>query len=136
MTLLNEHIFWSYRLAKFEVMSERRGLGRRGFAAFESRLGEHLMDLACGAGEPPPGLSETFPSERWEVMANQNPCRQDVRQRVDLIVGRKMRGDEWNDCLLLPQQVHMPFDSRAPLPKTTPGPLPKGTSSLAGHSAA
>lgn len=45
MQLLNEHLLWSYRLAKFEVGAERRGVGRLSFAKFEEALGTRLIRL-------------------------------------------------------------------------------------------
>jgi hypothetical protein len=45
MGLPADHLFWSYRLAKFEVSAERRGVGRLSFAIFEADLAGHLRNL-------------------------------------------------------------------------------------------
>ncbi len=49
MPLLTEHLLWSYRLAKFEVAAERRGVGRLSFAKFEEALGKKLTSLEPSA---------------------------------------------------------------------------------------
>lgn len=45
MPLPTDHLLWSYRLAKFEVAAERRGVGRLSFARFEEDLATHLAAL-------------------------------------------------------------------------------------------
>jgi predicted amidohydrolase len=43
--LPTDHPLWLYRLAKFEVAAERRGVGRLSFARFEEDLATHLAAL-------------------------------------------------------------------------------------------
>jgi Reverse transcriptase (RNA-dependent DNA polymerase) len=45
VTWPTDHPFWSYRLAKFEMAGEKRGLGRLRFAAFERKLDARLAAL-------------------------------------------------------------------------------------------
>lgn len=52
MTWPTDHPFWSYRLAKFEMARERRGLGRLKFASFERRLDTHLSALRPALESP------------------------------------------------------------------------------------
>jgi predicted amidohydrolase len=65
MTLLNEHIFWSYRLAKFEVASERRGVGRLAFARFEETLGQKLVQLQERTREASSLFRDIDPGAVW-----------------------------------------------------------------------
>ena len=45
MSFPHDHLLWSYRLAKFEVAAERRGVGRLAFAKFEEQLSVSLAQL-------------------------------------------------------------------------------------------
>ncbi|WP_140864877.1 reverse transcriptase domain-containing protein [Myxococcus xanthus] len=45
MPIPQDHLLWSYRLAKFEVVAERRGIGRIGLARFEQNLAENLRKI-------------------------------------------------------------------------------------------
>ena len=65
MPLLNEHIFWSYRLAKFEVASERRGVGRLAFAKFEENLGQRLLELDHSFQDAPSLFKDIDPGAVW-----------------------------------------------------------------------
>ena len=46
MSIPQDHLLWSYRLAKFEVVAERRGIGRLNFARFEQSLARNLKAVA------------------------------------------------------------------------------------------
>lgn len=52
MTWPTDHPFWSYRLAKFEMAQERRGLGRLKFATFERNLHRNLEALSASLSSP------------------------------------------------------------------------------------
>lgn len=52
MTWPKDHPFWSYRLAKFEMAREKRGLGRLKFAAFERELDVRLTTLRPSLASP------------------------------------------------------------------------------------
>ncbi|MCP3166618.1 RNA-directed DNA polymerase [Myxococcus qinghaiensis] len=45
LPILQDHLLWSYRLAKFEVAAERRGTGRLNFAQFEQNLAANLKAI-------------------------------------------------------------------------------------------
>lgn len=52
MTWPTDHPFWSYRLAKFEMAREKRGLGRLKFANFEKELDARLAALRPALASP------------------------------------------------------------------------------------
>src|SRR3954462_2637349 len=52
MTWPSDHPFWSYRLAKFEMAQERRGLGRIKFAIFEKKLHDRLAAVTASLSAP------------------------------------------------------------------------------------
>jgi predicted amidohydrolase len=65
MLPLDEHLLWSYRLAKFEVAGERRGVGRTSFARFEENLTDNLKSLATSGATLGQVLRRVDPGRVW-----------------------------------------------------------------------
>ncbi|MDP2305531.1 MAG: hypothetical protein Q8P18_05850 [Pseudomonadota bacterium] len=65
MSFPSDHLFWSYRLAKFEVAGERRGVGRLSFARFEQKLADELRLLAARAYSPKTLFRGLDPGKVW-----------------------------------------------------------------------
>lgn len=60
-----EHLFWTYRLAKFEVTAERRGVGRFAFGRFERDLANKLSALAKTGISPDRLFRDIEPGRVW-----------------------------------------------------------------------
>jgi hypothetical protein len=86
-----DHLFWSYRLAKFEVASERRGVGRLAFAGFEQNLHRELKGLAKrnGAG--------------WGLFDGVDPGRVWVRPKS---IVRPAVPDDGSSFVAVPERPH------------------------------
>lgn len=65
MTIPFDHLFWSYRLAKFEVAAERRGLGRLAFARFENDLAANLRKLQPSTSDAAGLFRSVDPGAVW-----------------------------------------------------------------------
>jgi Reverse transcriptase (RNA-dependent DNA polymerase) len=65
MAAANAHLFWPYRLAKFEVTAERRGVGRLAFGRFEQDLLSGLTALNESGVTPDRIFRNISPGNVW-----------------------------------------------------------------------
>ncbi len=65
MTIASGHLFWAYRVAKFEVAAERRGVGRLSFAAFERGLAARLRAIDPAARNEDTIFRRVDPGKVW-----------------------------------------------------------------------